>query len=179
MKRNRLFAVGTALILVMAVKISPSDLPYNIYTSSLVMPRSEWTLSRAQNGNLISSLKDNRTNNLRAFSASVFQRGYQANFQLNPNVYHRTQMNRGDTVATMYSNQDEERLIQLQGELDVQQAELQASNSGQKAADVAGTANQIALARQELAAQRTLTQRTKALYNDSLVSPQEYQTDIN
>lgn len=179
MKRNRLFAVGTALILVMAVKMSPSDLSYTIYTSSLVMPLSEWTLSRAQNGNLISSLKDNRTNNLRAFSASVFQRGYQANFQLNPAVYHRARLSKGDTVATMYSNQDEERLIQLQGELRVQQAELQASNSGQKAADVAGMANQIALARQELATQRTLTQRTEALYADSLVSVQEYQTDVS
>ena len=179
MKRNRFFAVGTVIILIMAVKMSPSHLPYTIYTNGLVMPRSEWTLSRAQNGNLISSLKDNRTNNLQAFSASVFQRGYQANFQLNPAVYHRTRLNKGDTVATMYSNQDEDRLIQLQGDLEVQQAELQVNNSGQKTADVAGQASQIALARQELSMQRTLTQRTEALYEESLVSLQEYQADLS
>ena len=179
MKRNRLFAVGTVLILAMAIKMSPSDLPYTIYTSSLVMPLSEWTLSRAQNGNLISTLKDNRTNNLNAFSASVFQRGYQANFQLNPSVCNRPRVNKGDTVATMYSNQDEERLIQLQGELDVQKAELQLDDSGQKTADVEGMMSQIALAKQELSTQRILTQRTGALHRDSLVSLQEYQLDLN
>ncbi len=143
------------------------------------MPVSEWTLSRAQNGNLISTVKDNRTGRLSAFSASVFQRGDQADFQLNPNIYHQLYLTKGDTVARMYSNQDQERLVQLQGELAVQQAELQLVNSGQKAADVEGVANQLALAKQELDAQRTLTKRAEALHQDSLTSLQNYELALN
>ncbi|GAB2475890.1 hypothetical protein GCM10011375_22420 [Hymenobacter qilianensis] len=143
------------------------------------MPVSEWTLSRAQNGNLISTLKDNRTGKLSAFSVSVFQRGDQANFQLNPQIYHLPRLSQGDTVANMYSNQDQERLVQLQGELAVQQAELQLVNSGQKSADVEGVAQQLALGQQELATQRQLTARAHALHQDSLLSRQEYELAVN
>ena len=167
------------MLVLAALELTPSALPYTIDTSSLVMPASEWTLSRAQNGNLMSTLKDNRTGRLSAFSASVFQRGYQADFQLNPKIYHQPQLTKGDTVASMYSNQDQERLVQLQGELAVQQAELALINSGQKSADVEGVANQLALAKQELATQRTLTRRTEALHQDSLTSQQEYELAVN
>lgn len=161
------------------VELAPTAIPYTIDTSSLVMPISEWTLSRAQNGNLISTLKDNRTGRLNAFSASVFQRGYQADFQLNPKIYHQPYLSKGDTVANMYSNQDQERLVQLQGELAVQEAELELVSTGQKSADVEGVVNQLALAQQELAAQRVLTQRTVALHQDSLTSLQEYELALN
>jgi predicted thioesterase len=145
----------------------------------MVLPVSEWTLSRAQNGNLISALKDNRTGRLSAFSASVFQRGYQANFQLNPKIYHQSSLSKGDTIASMYSNQDLEQLVELQGELAVQKAELQLDSSGKKTADVEEVTSQAAVAQQELAAQRLLTERTKALYQDSLTSLQEYELAVN
>jgi hypothetical protein len=179
LKRNLFLAATPVLVVKMALQQSPLTIPYTIETSSLVMPASEWTLSRAQNGNLISALKDNRTGRLSAFSASVFQRGNQADFQLNPKIYHQSHLVKGDTVARMYSNQDQERLVQLQGELAVQEAELQLVNSGQKPADVEEAANQLALAQQELSAQRTLTARTEALHHDSLTSLQNYELSLN
>ncbi|WP_170061147.1 HlyD family secretion protein [Spirosoma aerolatum] len=154
-------------------------MPYTIATNGLVMPTSEWTLSRAQNGNLISTVKDNRTGQLSSFSTSVFQRGYQANFQLSPSLYDKPTIQKGDTVASLYSNQDQERLMQLQGDLAVQEAELLLHNSGHKLADVEKIAGQMALAKEELEAQRKLTNRTEALYKDSLTSTQEYETALN
>ncbi|GAB3047189.1 hypothetical protein GCM10027185_58850 [Spirosoma pulveris] len=173
--------LGASFVLVIALvkDLLPATLPYPVRTSSLVMPASEWTLSRVQNGNLISTLKDNRTGRLSAFSASVFQRGDLANFQLDPTLYHRTYLHKGDTVARMYSNQDQERLTQLMGELDVQKAELQLASSGRKAADIEEIVDQLALAKQELAAQTALTKRIEALYSDSLASAQEYETAIH
>lgn len=179
LKRNLFLAATPVLLFKMALTQGPFTLPYTIETSSLIMPVSEWTLSRAQNGNLISALKDNRTGRLSAFSASVFQRGYQADFQLNPKIYHQPSLTKGDTVARMYSNQDQERLVQLQGELAVQEAELQLVNSGQKPADVEEVANQLALAKQELASQRALTARAQALHQDSLTSLQNYELSLN
>ncbi|GAB3038008.1 hypothetical protein GCM10027185_45530 [Spirosoma pulveris] len=173
--------LGASFVFVIALlkDLLPATLPYPVRTSSLVMPAREWTLSRVRNGNLISTLKDNRTGRLSAFSSSVFQRGYMANFQLNPTIYRRAYLNKGDTVASMYSNQDQERLAQLLGELEVQKAELQLVSSGRKAADVEEIIDQLALAKQELAAQNALTKRIEALYGDSLVSSQEYETAIH
>ena len=179
LKKSLLLVASPTLALVATLQLMPSTLPYTVQTSSLVMPVSEWTLSRAQNGNLISTLKDNRTGKLRAFSTSVFQRGQQANFQINPKVYRQSYLNKGDTVASMFSNQDHEQLMQLQGQLDVQKAELRVLSAGQKSADVEGIANQRALAKQELATQRLLTERTKSLYQDSLASLQEYEMAAN
>lgn len=82
-------------------------------------------------------------------------------------------------MASMFSNQDHEQLVQLQGQLDVQMAELKLINAGQKSADVEGITNQMALAKQELATQRLLTKRTKSLYQDSLTSLQEYEMAVN
>jgi hypothetical protein len=179
LKRNVLLAASPVVVLTMVLEGMPSVIPYTVQTSSMVLPVSEWTLSRAQNGDLVSTLKDNRTGKLSAFSASVFQRGNQANFQLNPNLYQRAYLNKGDTVASLFSNQDHEQLVQLQGQLAVQKAELQLDNVGQKPTDVESRFNEVALAKQELATQRLLTDRTVALYQDSLASRQEYEVAIN
>jgi hypothetical protein len=179
LKRNILLAASPMVVLTMVLEVMPAVIPYTVQTSSLVMPVSEWTLSRAQNGDLITTLKDNRTGKLSAFSTSVFQRGNQANFQLNPNIYRRPYLNKGDTVASLFSNQDHEQLVQLQGQLAVQKAELQLDNVGQKPADVESRFNEMALAKQELATQRLLTNRTIALYQDSLTSQQEYEMAVN
>ncbi|MCB2378240.1 hypothetical protein LGH70_11635 [Hymenobacter sp. BT635] len=179
LRRNILFAVGPLVLVTTILQIDRPAIPYTVPTSGLVLPVSEWTLSRAANGNLVSALKDNRTGKLTAFSASVFQRGAQANFHLHPRLYRQATLAKGDTVATLFSNQDHEQLSQLQGQLAEQQAELRLVEAGQKSADVEGMTNQVALARQELATQRLLTQRTQALYQDSLTSRQEYEVALN
>ncbi|TGE22359.1 hypothetical protein E5K00_19140 [Hymenobacter aquaticus] len=178
-KKNLLLVAGPVVLATTLLRLDHPTLPYTVETSGLIMPVSEWTLSRAANGNLVSALKDNRTGKLTALSASVFQRGTQANFHLHPRLYRQATLAKGDTVGSLFSNQDHEQLVQLQGQLAEQQAELRLVETGQKPADVESTASQVALARQELAAQRLLTQRTQALYHDSLASRQEYEAALN
>jgi hypothetical protein len=179
MKKNRLLVAGLVSIILIAVFLIPTKIPYNISTAGVVMPVKEWSLSRTQGGDLVSTLKDNRTGKLSAFSISVFQRGNEARFQLNPIVYHLPYLREGDTIATMYSNKDEERLVNLQGDLEVQHSELRFHNSGQKTYDVEAIANRIAVAKQELETQRSITTRTEALYKDSLISRQQYELALN
>jgi HlyD family secretion protein len=145
----------------------------------LVSPIKVWTLSQGQGGNLISTLKDNSIGKISSYSITAFQRGYEAKFILNPKVYQYSQISEGDTVATMYSNKDEERLVQLEGELNVQTSELRLYTTGQKSQDVQGIAEKVALAKQALDMQRRLTHRSEALYQDSLISTQEYESSVD
>ncbi|MFD1144617.1 HlyD family secretion protein [Larkinella insperata] len=176
---KKLLTASSLLALVLGIFTLPINLPYSIPTTGLVMPVSEWTISRIQNGNLVSILKDNRTGRLSQYSSSVFQRGNQSNFQLNTALYHHVYLHKGDTVATMYSNQDEEELTRLQGELSVQKAQLAWYRSGQKAADVEINNRRIDIAQQELAAQRPVAARSQALFQDSLISRQDYENAVN
>lgn len=171
--------MGLVLIIPVALLLIPFDIPYNIQTAGMVMPIREWTLSKTQAGNLVTSLKDNSTGKLSSYSVSTFQRGNEASFDLNPLVYRLPYLNKGDTIATMYSNKDEERLVALNGDLEVQNSELRLHSAGQKVSDLQTVENKIALAKQELATQRGITARTEALYKDSLVSRQQYELAMN
>jgi hypothetical protein len=79
----------------------------------------------------------------------------------------------------MYSNKDEELLVQLQGDLQVQNYEILLNKAGEKAEDVRGYSNRLALAKEALAMQQKVTSRSGALYQDSLISLQEYETAVN
>jgi hypothetical protein len=177
--KNQLRVVGLASVLLIAIQQTSLEFPYNIQSQGQLLPIREWTLSRAQSGDLKSSFKDNRSGKLSSYAVTAFQRGNEARLSINTGVYDKARINKGDTIATMYSNKDEELLVQLQGELQVQNYEVLLNKAGEKAEDVRGFSNRLALAREALAMQQKLTSRTEALYRDSLVSLQEYETAVN
>jgi hypothetical protein len=177
--KNKLLLTGTAPLLIGLFLITQAEFTYNIDSVGVIAPLREWTLARAQDGNLVSSLRDNRTGKLNSYAVTAFQRGNEARFALNPRLYAHPLVRKGDTIATMYTNQFEERLVQLQGELSVEESELRLYSTGQKTEDVQGVASKMALAQEEVETQRRVTQRITELYRDSLVAPQEYEAALN
>lgn len=177
--RNQLRAAGLASLLLMAGQLLPFAFPYYIQSQGQLVPIREWTLTRSANGDLKSSFKDNRTGKLSSFAVTAFQRGHEARFNLHPRLYQQAYIRKGDTIATMYSNKDEELLVQLQGELQVQQAEIQLHKAGEKKEDVQGFSDRLHMAQQALALQQKLTERSVALYRDSLISQQEYEIALH
>jgi hypothetical protein len=177
--RNQLRAVGFASLVLIGFQQMPLEFPYNIQSQGQIVPIREWTLSRASNGDLKSSFKDNRTGKLSSFGVTAFQRGNEARFSIHSQVYEKSYIRKGDTIATMYSNKDEELLVQLQGELQVQHSEILLNKAGAKEEDVRGFSDRLNLAKQALALQQKLTDRTQDLYQDSLVSLQEYEIALN
>lgn len=177
--KNQLRVVGLASVLLIVVQQIPLKFPYYIQSQGQLLPIREWTLSRAENGDLKASFKDNRTGKLSSYAVTAFQRGNEARLSLDTRVYESALINKGDTIATLYSNKDEELLVQLQGELQVQNYEILLNQAGEKEEDVRGFANRLALAKEALAMQQKLTARSEALYRDSLISLQEYETALN
>jgi hypothetical protein len=177
--KNQLRVVGLASVLLIAIQQIPVEFPYYVQSQGQLLPVREWTLSRSQSGDLKSSFKDNRTGKLSAYAVTAFQRGNEARFRLHTRVYENARITKGDTIATIYSNKDEELLVQLQGALQVQHYEVLLNKAGEKAEDVRSFSNRLALAQEALAMQQKLTSRTEALYRDSLISLQEYETAFN
>jgi hypothetical protein len=177
--KKQLRVVGLASVLLVALQQLTIEFPYYIHSQGQLLPNREWTLTRAQSGDLKSTFKDNRTGKMSSYEVTAFQRGNEARLTLNTRLFENARINQGDTIATMYSNKDEELLVRLQGELMVQDFEMLLNKAGEKAADVQGFATRLALAEEALAMQQKLTSRSEALYQDSLISLQEYETAVN
>lgn len=157
----------------------PVKVDYTIHTKGLVIPAHEWSLGRTIDGNLISSLKDNIQGSLKTYNVTEFQRGDVVEFKLNEALFNSRQVQQGDTIGTVYSNEEQRKLIQLQGQFDVLYAELKFYSAGEKPEDVAKAKTRLTLARQELETQKRLMERSRTLYRDSLISEQQYELEMN
>jgi hypothetical protein len=157
----------------------PFKVPYKIQSKGLIVPEHEWTLARTIDGNLISSFKNNIIGSISSYSVTEFERGDVVDFRINPDVFRTLQVKKGDTIGILYSNEEERKLIQLQGQYEILKAELKFYMAGKKPEDVKEVSNKLELVRQQLATQKKLMERTEALYKDSLISHQNYEIELN
>lgn len=177
-KKGLVWMIVFLSILALAFYI-PYELPYRIYTRGLIVPAYEWSLARTLEGNLISAYKDNIKGSVDTYGVTEFQRGDVVEFRLNPLIYQNLYVQKGDTIGVLYSNEEERRLIQLQGDYDILKSQLIFYTTGQKPEDVQEAEKKLALMDQELATQKGLMERMESLYRDSLISDQHYEIELN
>lgn len=152
---------------------------YSVTGKGKFMPENEYTLIRTVEGNLISSIKNNRHNTTSDFDVTEFQRGDVVGFKLNEEIVNNRYVTKGDTLGFISSNEEQRNLIQLKGELEVLRAQLEFHTTGQKPEDVLVAAEQRDLANQQLETQRKLMERTRNLIRDGVISDQEFEIEEN
>lgn len=139
----------------------------------------EYSLIRSVDGNLVSSHIDHVHNAVNNFNVTEFQRGDVVAFRLNEGLIARRSVSKGDTLGFILSNEEQRNLIQLQGQLDVLNAELEFFTTGQKPEDVMLAKEAWQLATQELRTQEKLMNRTRTLISDGVISTQEFEIEEN
>jgi multidrug resistance efflux pump len=82
-------------------------------------------------------------------------------------------------IGTIYSNEEQRKLIQLRGQFDVLYAELEFYSAGEKPEDVEKASTRLQLAQQQLETQQRLMERSRSLYQDSLISEQQFELEAN
>ncbi len=175
-KRGFILFIFVPLII---LGLSPLSFEYSISGKGVLLPASEWVLERTDDGNLMSSLINNATGTTDSYQITEFQRGDVANLQLNTKMLAGGFIKAGDTIATILSNEEQRNYIQLLGQLEVLNKELIFYTTGQKPEDVETAAEQLKLAQQELETERKLLARSKMLFEDSVISLQDFEIAEN
>lgn len=177
-KKSIILVILLAGILALLLLL-PYQISYDVYSKGLIIPAHEWSLKRTIDGNLISSYTDNIKGAVNSYGVTEFQRGDVVEFKLNPAIYNTLSVKKGDTIGIIYSNEEERRLIQLQGQYEILKAELTFWTTGKKPEDVQEAERRLLLLQQKLETQKRLMERTEALYQDSLISHQKYELELN
>jgi multidrug efflux pump subunit AcrA (membrane-fusion protein) len=172
-------AIIVLLIVVVTIAASFITVPYTIKAKAVFIPASEFNLTRTLEGNLISTYKDNVKSVVKNYGITEFQRGDVVEFVLAESISDKEFIDKGDTIGWIYSNEEQRKLILLKGQLDILSAELEFYTTGQKPEDVQKAKEQLDLAQQELETQRKLMARSSALFNDSVISEQEFEIEEN
>jgi hypothetical protein len=136
-------------------------------------------LSRAGDGNFISSFKDNLKGVTTSFDVTEFSRGDVVGFELNPNFEEANYVFQGDTIGYINSNEEQRRLIELEGALDVLNSELLFFTTGQKPEDIQVTDERLKRAKQDLETEKILFSRNQKLFEDSVITQLEMDILLN
>lgn len=157
----------------------PIELPFKVRTRAIIRPVTEWELSRTAEGNLTQTFRDNLTGTVRSYGVTEFQRGDVVRFEVSPRLQSMVSISKGDTVGMLYSNEEQRKLMELEGDLKVLRAERVFHTTGQKPEDVEHAERELHLAKQELMTQQKLTARSQVLLRDSVIPLQQYEIDLN
>ncbi|TVR86600.1 MAG: hypothetical protein EA411_10315 [Saprospirales bacterium] len=176
-KRYTIFLVLFIGGLFAALYWIPHEFPYSIRTKALIQPVQEWELSRLPDGSLSSLIRNQLTGSIDSYGVTEFRRGDVVSFNLRPEIYRKGYVAEGDTIGFLYSNDEQVRIAELRGQVDVLRAELQYYMTGQKAEDVRRAEREIELALERVENQRRILDRSRMLMVDSLISVQQLEID--
>ena len=181
MDNKKLKVIMSLIVIVVFVTLAASkiEVPYTIKAKAVFMPIAEYKLSRTMEGNLITSYKDNLRNVFRSYGVTEFKRGDVVEFVLDEKVYDKLNIEKGDTIGTIYSNEEQRNFILLQGQLDILLSELEFFTTGQKPEDVKKALKQVKLAQEELSIEEKLFERSVELFKDSVISQQQFEIAEN
>ncbi|HEX8546826.1 MAG TPA: hypothetical protein VF691_07675 [Cytophagaceae bacterium] len=157
----------------------PIEVPFTVYSTGKVFAVREWMVGRNRDGRIISTLKNNSLGLIDSYGGKEFQEGNIYEFYLDPNLSSKKYVKKGEIIGQSYSNEINKLLIQLEGELSIQKASLMVSSTGQKAQSVKEVEASLNLAKEKLNIQEKLLKRSKKLFADSLIAPQQYDLTLN
>jgi multidrug efflux pump subunit AcrA (membrane-fusion protein) len=177
--KNLIFVHISFVLLVSILLWLPIDLNYKIQTKGLILPAYEWSLTRTVDGNLISAYKDNIKGTVNNLGVTEFRRGDVVEFQLNPGIANSLIVNQGDTIGRISSNEEERNLIQLLGQFEILNAELEFYSTGKKPEDIQEAQRKLELVIQDYETQKKLTSRAEVLFHDRVISDQNYDIALN
>jgi multidrug efflux pump subunit AcrA (membrane-fusion protein) len=167
------------LFIPLAITYNSINFSYTINSKGILYPAQEWVLYRTVDGNLINSLKDNSSNSITHFSVTEFQRGDLGSFSISNGILARGTVGKGDTVASLASFNEQQRYIELQGELNKQKKLLSVYASGEKPDEIRIAHERINLAKQEYETQKRITDRNSILFEKAFIPEEAYEISLN
>lgn len=179
MKKTIGFISAILVILILVFSSSLLEVSYHVSGRGVVMPVEEWGLYRGTDGGLLHIHENHLSGIVNEFGVSEIQRGDVARYVFDDALIKRGSISRGDTIARLFTSDIQLKIIELQGELSYQWSLLASLLAGEKPEDIRVAENRVKLALQELENQQLMTNRVVHLYEESVVSRQEYELALH
>ncbi|MEM9821022.1 MAG: hypothetical protein AAF985_08115, partial [Bacteroidota bacterium] len=144
--------------------------PYTFESTGKVYPLQQWVLQKNQDGSLLSTLHNYKSGLLKDYSSFQFDRGDLINIRFNPGQIVESKVDSGALIATIGSNMLAERLIRLQNDLSIEQANLSKALAGRKPEIVDKAAEELILAKQELQLRKKQYERAKEMHEEGILA---------
>ncbi len=168
-----------ALFAVAVISLMVVRLPYSVRAKGMVKPLQEWGLYKSSDGTLVNVLENHLSGSLNEYKVLEFQRGDIVSFLFNDALIQDAMIRKGDTIAWVISHDLDMRMVEMHGDMLYQEALLQVYLTGEKPEAIRMALDEVDLAHQELTTQEKLTGRIANLYEQDLVSRQEYELSMN
>lgn len=176
-KQQKIIVLIIAVLISAGVFLLPIQISYTINSIAKILPASQWTLSRGNDGEILASTKNFISNKNNTYQVTSFERGESMLLNLNPSLKNGEVVSEGDTLGTIFSSSQQENLIQLNGELKVLNASLKVALSGDKKTQVQEAEQRLAVAKMELEKQTKIVARLQESLEKEIISQQEYQLE--
>ena len=175
-KRSKtvLYFACCSLPLILIILLAEVKVNQSINTLFEVNPSKKWVLARGNEGQIISSVTDNKSVVSNNISIVQFERGESMNFHLVQSILSRSTISKGDTVAIMYSSRLQERLTKLKGELLIAQADLVAKSTGEKQQLIEEVRKKVEYTEAKIQQKKIYFIRAQELFGKSYISKEEY-----
>lgn len=163
-------AVGLLIFILLPIKIE-----YTIDSAGKVVPAREWSLIRGTDGNLITSLLNNKNGITDNYSVTQFQRGDAAKIEINNRISTGSLISPNDTIVKIFSNDINKEIAELRTELNSEEAMLNVLSSMEKKEIIETEKENVVYAGRQLIEQQRLYERKKKLFEGNLISREEYE----
>ncbi|MBU0558654.1 MAG: hypothetical protein ABIG69_10395 [Bacteroidota bacterium] len=162
------------LTVIIILLLIPFKFPDYIRASGKIYPAQEWVLVKDTDGRISASLFDRISGVNKSFGSIQFERGDAVDFKIVGNLFPGKEIFKNDTVAVIVSNEIEQRLVELTGELEVAKASLSVVVSGEKESVLAEEKNRLAYAETQLKEEIKLFARQQNMFEKQLISEEEF-----
>ncbi|MFH1198104.1 MAG: hypothetical protein V1720_20550 [bacterium] len=173
--KNKKIVVSLIIVLILILLLLPIKISYRINTTGKVLPVKEWFLIRGADGNLMTSLINNRTGVYENYTVSQFNRGDAAKIETVAHLEAGSAITMNDTIIKIFSNDVNKEIAELYTDLNSEEALLSVLKSKEKQAVIQTEKENVAYAERQVAEQERLYQRKKQLFEKNLISQEEYE----
>jgi hypothetical protein len=170
---KRLFGGLLIIGILLASLWIPVEIPFLADSVGRVYPAQEWQLLQDQTGRITSVIRDYRVGATSRIDAFQFEQGdiSGVQFDLPPDRFVHV----GDTVVRMYSIRQNEEIQNIEAQLALYNAQLQADLTGDKPPVVQEAENRLHFAEQDLIQKERIFLIKNPLWEQQLIAFTEYQ----
>ncbi len=176
-KKGNLYYLYSAfflVILILAMGFGNVEFPNSINTYCEVFPVTKWVVCKGTNGQITSSVVDYFSGLNTNYNISQFQRGETMSFCFDTKLLKNRFIKKGDTIGATCSSYLNEKIISLNGELKLAEAELEENKAGEKTPLVEEYEKRIKLSKLQLEQEKINFDRIEKLHEKGFVSEEEF-----
>jgi hypothetical protein len=163
------------LSIIVIVLLLPIKIRYNLFVKGKILPVNEWIIYKGTDGRLTSILTNYKTGINQSYDVTLFDRGDAMQFEFNPLLASGSTITQHDTIAVIYSNENERQIENLKGQIIAAKASLILNLTGEKEAIIDQEMKNYDYAIKQAEEQKKILDRLIVLYDKGLASKEEYE----